>query len=719
NSDGTPNPDIPCLLDVNNYIGFMLANFYVGNSDWPHHNWYAARQEDPGSTGFKSFTWDAEWVVDMNSGLTANKTGVTNSIAEPYEHLRHNEDFQLLFADIAHWAFSPGGPLYVNPDAPAWDPAHPENNQPAALWAELCDWVELSVIAETARWGDIGHPGDPATFEDWQDERDWILNTYMPQRSDIVLDHLRGAGLYPDVDAPLFEINGTPLYGGTVEDGDSLAMTSGETTIYYTLDGMDPRAFDGTVSGSAQAYGGAITLTENEHFMARVYHGSEWSALSDAFFFIGADDLRITEIMYNPADPTPGEMAAGYTDSDDFEYVELQNIGDDPISLTGLGFFNGIDFTFPMVDLDPGGYALVVRNQDAFEYRYGTGLNVVGEFVSGTSLANGGEEVELATCYGGVILEFDYQDNWFNHTDGEGFSLVINDPTQDPGLWDAKTGWKPSWQFGGSPGAADPGPDLHAVVVNELRAHSPDGEPDGDWIELLNLSDDTVDVDGWYLSDDPDDLTAFQITSAVGDTELLPGEYLVLTAGSHFGTAFALSEFGEAVYLTAIVGQDDIFLAGAPASWPDGWALGGYREDEFFGASLTGDTFGRYIVPSTGDKEFVRVLSPTPGDTNAAPIIPDVVINEIMYNPPETPVEGNEYIELLNRTGADVPLYDPAHPENTFKFTDGIAFTFPAGAYVPADGYALVVQTDPAAFRTEHGIPESVNIYGPYDLNLA
>ncbi|MEA3368325.1 MAG: PA14 domain-containing protein, partial [Planctomycetota bacterium] len=50
-----------------------------------------------------------------------------------------------------------------------------------------------------------------------------------------------------------------------------------------------------------------------------------------------------------------------------------------------------------------------------------------------------------------------------------------------------------------------------------------------------------------------------------------------------------------------------------------------------------------------------------------------------------------------------------------WAFTDGILFTFPIGAYVPADGYALVVQTDPAAFRTEHGIPESVNIYGPFE----
>jgi len=714
NADGTPNPNIPCLLDMDNYARFMFANFYVGNRDWPSHNWYAARPEDPGSTGYKSFTWDAEWVILMNSSLTENRTGVTNSIAEPYEHLRYNEDFQLLFADIAHWAFSPGGPLYVNPDAPAWDPAHPENNQPAALYAELADWVELSMVAESARWGDIGHPNDPATLDDWQDERDTILGTYMPQRSDIVLGQLRGANLYPDVDAPVFEVNGTPLYGGTVSDGDSLTLTSAETTIYYTLDGTDPRAFNGTVSGSALPYGGAIALAENKHVRARVYAGGEWSALADAYFILGMDDLRITEIMYNPADPTPAEMTAGFTDSDDFEFIELQNIGDDPISLAGLGFYNGVDFTFPIVTLNPGAYAIVVSNQDAFEFRYGTGLNVVGTFVGGTNLANNGEELELANCFGGEILEFDYDDGWFDHTDGDGFSLVIADPAQDPALWDTKSGWKASWQVGGNPGAADPGPDLHAIVINEVRAHSPDADPDGDWIELYNASDDTINITGWYLSDDPANPMKYCI--GTGDTTLSPGEYRVFTQAANFGVGatdpgstagFGLSEFGSEF-------GDVICLTSA-----DGGVLAGFREDEFFGASLTGDTFGRHIVASTGDKEFVRLASPTKGYLNDDPLIPDVVINEIMYNPAEEPTAGNEYIELYNRTGADVPLYDPAHSANTYMFTNGVEFTFPTGAAVPAGGYALVVGIDPATFRTTYGIPASVPIYGPYARDLA
>ena len=39
------------------------------------------------------------------------------------------------------------------------------------------------------------------------------------------------------------------------------------------------------------------------------------------------DSLRMTEVHYNPAAPTAAELAAGWIDNDDFEFVELTNIG--------------------------------------------------------------------------------------------------------------------------------------------------------------------------------------------------------------------------------------------------------------------------------------------------------------------------------------------------------------------------------------------------------
>jgi len=236
--DGTPNPDYIQWLDMENYVDYMIMNLYVGNRDWPGHNWYAAfNKVNP--TGFKCFSWDAEHVMGLNSDINANQTGVSGGICTPFARLRANGEFRLLFADRVHRAFSLGGPCYVDPIRPQWNPQHPERNRPAALYAELADWIEGGMVGESARWGDV--QGGRHTLDSWKQRRDWVLNTYMRQRSAIVLTQLRQAGLYPAVDAPVFYVNAEKRYGGYVTQGDTLWMLATTGDIYYTLDGTDPR----------------------------------------------------------------------------------------------------------------------------------------------------------------------------------------------------------------------------------------------------------------------------------------------------------------------------------------------------------------------------------------------------------------------------------------------------------------------------------------------
>jgi len=445
-------------------------------------------------------------------------------------------------------------------------------------------------------------------------------------------------------------------------------------------------------------------------------HWSHWSAPVE--FVAGpamgsAVPLRITEIMYNPAerDTTPGNPEEPFTNNNDFEYVELKNIGASAVNLAGIRFTEGVHFTFGSMALNPGEFVLVVRDSDAFEARYGTGHNIAGEFLDDTSLGNGGDDLLLLDPLGFTIHDFDYADGWFPHTDGEGFSLVVRDATQDTDLWDSKDGWRASWALHGNPGQADPSPvNPGDVVLNELLAHT-DGA-DGDWVELKNATDSAIDLTGWFLSDDPGNLLKYRIGSAA-PVSIPGGGLVVFTEAAHFGDTatdpgrlvpFAFSEFGEVV-------GDALLLT----SSPDGVHPGGYREDEYFGPSLGEVSFGRYEKPS-GGKDFVPVASPTFEAPNAAPLIPDVVINEIMYNPDPG---GHEFIELANRTDADVPLHDDQPTPNPWMFTDGVTYTFPTDAYVPAGGYALVVGIDPATFRSTYGVPPSIPVYGPWDGALA
>jgi len=244
NPDGTPNPAYTDYLDVESYIDFMLANIFVGNTDWPGHNWYGAMNR-VNSTGFHFFMWDAEWVLwiqvghGLDSDLYENRTNVGNSMCEAYARLRNNPEFRLQFADQVHRAFFNNGPMHVDFSRPAWDPDRPETNRCAALYAELADIIERAMVAESARWGDV-HGGSPRTVEQWRAERDRILHTYMAQRPGIVLDQLRNASLYPQVGAPVFNVNGRQQPGGHISTTDALSLTGGGA-LWYTLDGADPR----------------------------------------------------------------------------------------------------------------------------------------------------------------------------------------------------------------------------------------------------------------------------------------------------------------------------------------------------------------------------------------------------------------------------------------------------------------------------------------------
>jgi len=203
-------------------------------------------------------------------------------------------------------------------------------------------------------------------------------------------------------------------------------------------------------------YTGPITLTHSTVITSRVRQAqhpySSWGGLARQVFSIDpvAENLRISEIMYHPADT--GSPMDSYA-----EYIELTNIGDQAINLNQVRFTKGIDFLFPDVELAPNDYVLVVKDADAFAFTYDTTYAVVVGSYTGR-LSNGGERIELIDAAGQVIQSFKYNDTWYDLTDGLGFSLTLIDPA-DPHAIDGsdKTLWRPSIRPGGSPGWNDSG----------------------------------------------------------------------------------------------------------------------------------------------------------------------------------------------------------------------------------------------------------------------
>ncbi len=432
------------LIDMDNFLDWTILTYFAGTTDIKYGtNWRAAgggEQRRP----WRFYCWDAEHVMEDQEqygiGKVSDPSGLIN-------YLEDIEEFYIRFGDRIHKHLFNNGALTT------------ERN--LERWIKLSDEVRLAVIAESARWGDYRRDVHSYMFgpyylytinEFWIPQNNYIINYYFPNRMEIALDMFRTFGVYPFVDAPVFQINGSYQHGGQVANNSSLSMTGDTGTLYYTLDGSDPRLEGGAVSAAALDYSvtGPVILDKSTIVKARLSISTiEWSALNEAIFAVGpvTDNLRITEIMYHPQSP------AGQDDPNE-EFIELKNIGTEAINLNLVHFTSGIDFTFPSFELAPDEYVVVVQDRNAFESRYSTERNVAGQYTG--QLANNGERIRLEDAIGGTILDFKYKDSWYDGTDGQGLSLTIRDPANpDIQSWDNKSAWRQSNIIGGSPGRDD------------------------------------------------------------------------------------------------------------------------------------------------------------------------------------------------------------------------------------------------------------------------
>ena len=459
NPDGTDNPELPVHVQIDNVIDFAINFMFTGNQDMPTslgngsaNNFWAIRNPNT-RDGWQFVAHDSEHnMLATNDDQTRDDPAgnVFSSFNPKYLHQQLDAlpEYRLRFADRIQKHFFNDGAV--------------TRERAQALMQGRVEQIDLAIIAESARWGD--QHNEPALDKNtWLAEVDWLLNDFLGNRTQIVLDQYRNRDLYPDT-APV-TLN---QHGGNVDVGFSLGMTAPEGTIYYTLDGKDPREIGGAISPAANVWSAEsnVVLTKDTRVMARVLSGSEWSALTEADFAVGEAvspaALRISEIHYHPVDPTEAELAAGFTDDDDFEFIELANPSDRTLDLTQANLARvdvdgnsvGVDFDFTtsaVTRLQPGERIVIVEDLAAFEFRYGDDIPVAGQWNGG--LSNAGELLTL-NVGGQILQQFSYDDAWQPTTDGSGPSLeIINVANPDLDSWALAAAWRASDNNGGSPGS--------------------------------------------------------------------------------------------------------------------------------------------------------------------------------------------------------------------------------------------------------------------------
>ncbi|MBT5690976.1 MAG: hypothetical protein HOI65_07675 [Opitutae bacterium] len=518
------------MMAIEPFIEYMLVNFYLGNTDWGHQNWYASTHRTDPSRNWRFHSWDAEHIMESlnQNAVSRNNNGGPTRI---HQQLKLNPEYKTLFSDLVYRHLYNDGIL------------SPENA--AAYYRYKASIIERAIIAESARWGD-NQRAVPYTKEDWVKERDNLLNNYFPQRRDIVIQQLRSNQAYSSIDPPEFAQR-----GGEVSAGFNLSFTAANGDIFYTLDGSDPRLKGGGISEIASKYSTGVTLSSPTTLVrARVRLGNEWSAINEATFVIEpakptSATLVITEILYEPTSPSAEEKADGF-ESFDFEFIELQNLEKSkPLNLAGLKFTSGVEFTFPAgLALDPGERILLLSNRRAFESRNGPATSVAGDFQG--KLRNNGETLRLIAPDGTVIQSFSYDNStdWPAGASGGGKSIVLVDPESQPDPSDPSS-WKASKDIGGSPG-------------KEESSSSSDGDTDGlpdEW-ENTYFGNLNQAHDGDFDLDGINNLLEFALGSSPSDPNSRKLPFSSLSSDGYFTLSWSYPEAASNLIFTVEVSED-------------------------------------------------------------------------------------------------------------------------------------------------------------------
>ena len=204
----------------------------------------------------------------------------------------------------------------------------------------------------------------------------------------------------------------------------------GNVKIELIREGQNPELIASGISASDELYSWyvfeSIEVADDYKILISGLSDDEPFDESDEVFSIiehyNIPLLVFTEIMYNP--PESGD--------DSLEFIEIYNNGEESVNLEGIYFSQGIEYTFPNIEILPDTFLLVALNSMAMMQTF----NVDALQWTAGALSNGGEDIEMKDIYDNVIDFVDYDDAppWDTLADGHGPSLTLCNPDADNSL---------------------------------------------------------------------------------------------------------------------------------------------------------------------------------------------------------------------------------------------------------------------------------------------
>lgn len=719
-------------IDIENFADYMLLHFYADAEDWPHHNGQAAVNPISGDGKYRFFVWDQEIVLDYH-GRAASRIDYNSGAGELFQKLRTSEEFRLLFADRVQKHLFNDGALSVTGSQ--------------GRYLEVANWIDKAIVAESARWGDVQMktpyandpliPSDPCDWDDvlypmpphgpdyyftredsWVKERDCVINHYIPDIHDTnnsyaIINLFRLENLFPNFDAPVFYVNGGYQHGGYVSSSDTITITDpdGAGTIYYTVDGNDPRVPGESTPPDANVL--VIDSSAKKVWVPTGDMGTTWRGGSEPY-----DD----SVWTSGTGGVGYERGSGY---DPYIGIDVESIMYD----VGTSCYVRIPFAVDGSKLPSySSLTLKLRYDDAF-VAYINGLEVERAGFTGTpawdSVATTAHEASASWDSYDIsdhIDELQPGDNilaihGLNYSLGSSDFLISaeleasggggssTDPTISPSAIeytggfniDKSTHLKARIFTGASEWSAlneavygidGVGDNLRVteIMYHPVDTNNPD-DPNAEYIELKNIGGSAINLN----------LVSFTngVDFTFGDVELAAGGYILVVkdqnafeaeygigkpvAGQYTGS---LSNNGERIELEDARGTTILNF-----EYSDNW-----RDiTDGDGYSLTIINPDNPDVNSWDEKDSWRpsaYVNGSPGwdDSGVIPNPSDIVINEVMTHTDSYP---DDWIELYNTTAGPIDIggwYLSDNDGNLLKYR------FAPGTTIPAYDYLVVYQ---------------------------
>lgn len=215
-----------------------------------------------------------------------------------------------------------------------------------------------------------------------------------------------------------------------------------------------------------------------------------------------------------------------------------------------------------------------------------------------------------------------------------------------------------------------------------------DGDGDfSDWIELCNVSGETCDLDGFYLSDDGEDLLKWRFPSV----SLAPGERMIVFCSDkdrtdgELHTNFSISSAGETLYLTS--------PAGLPL-WSFTYQSAAYDQSIVIVDGLQSLSYTATPGYDNSPEGYEHLLTET--DAHGALVINEAVLYNLDYY--EQHHEFYDWVELKNCSDEPVNLSDYYL---TDSLKDPCQFQLPELTLQPGELYIVFCSGD-SSLTTRH-----------------